>query len=127
MFIGYRIWCWVQPPSTVSESDIGDAPGISSTVGNAVYGALILLGAGGTTLLITALSLISDLIGDMKVGSAYFTSQWCILMVVIATTLLLQSSSAFVYGIMSFTDKLSNGIAIQIIQLTHPCKGSGSK
>lgn len=49
-------------------------------------------------------------------------------MVVIATTLLLlQSSSAFVYGIMSFTDKLSNGIAIQVIQLLHPCKGSGSK
>ena len=36
---------------------------------------------------------------------------------------LLQGSSAFVYGAMSFTDKLSNGIAIQIIQLLHPCKG----
>ena len=35
---------------------------------------------------------------------------------------LLQGSSAFVYGAMSFTDKLSNGIAIQIIQLLHPCK-----
>ena len=109
----------------VSESDFGDAPGISSTVGNAVYGALILLGMGGTTLLITALSLISDLIGDMKVRSIYFSG--ASLMVVIATTLLLQSSSAFVYGIMSFTDKLSNGIAIQVIQLLHPCKGSGSK
>lgn len=70
MFIGYRMWCWVQPPNTVSESDFGDTPDKSSTVGNAVYGALILLGAGGTTLLITALSLISDLIGDMKVRSA---------------------------------------------------------
>ena len=34
----------------------------------------------------------------------------------------LQGSSAFVYGLMSFTDKLSNGVAIQIIQIMHPCK-----
>ena len=39
----------------------------------------------------------------------------------------LQGSSAFVFGAMSFTDKLSSGIAIQIIQLLHPCKGSGPK
>ena len=39
----------------------------------------------------------------------------------------LQGSSAFVFGAMSFTDKLSSGIAIQIIQLMHPCKGSGPK
>ena len=26
------------------------------------------------------------------------------------------------YGAMSFTDKLSNGIAIQVIQALHPCK-----
>ena len=25
------------------------------------------------------------------------------------------------YGAMSFTDKLANGVAIQIIQLCHPC------
>jgi len=33
-----------------------------------------------------------------------------------------QGSSAFVYGLMSFTDKLSSGIAIQVIQALHPCK-----
>jgi hypothetical protein len=32
-------------------------------------------------------------------------------------------SGAFVYGIMSFVDKLSNGIVIQIIELFNPtCK-----
>lgn len=32
-------------------------------------------------------------------------------------------SGAFVYGAMSFSDKLSNGIAIQIIELINPtCK-----
>ena len=34
----------------------------------------------------------------------------------------LQGSGAFVYGLMSFTDKLSNGVAVQIIQALHPCK-----
>ena len=33
----------------------------------------------------------------------------------------LQGSAAFVYGVMSFTDKLSNGIVVQIIQVLHPC------
>jgi len=33
----------------------------------------------------------------------------------------LQESGAFVYGAMSFTDKLSNGIGVQIIQILHPC------
>lgn len=37
-------------------------------------------------------------------------------------SLFLQGSSAFVYGLMSFTDKLSNGAVIQIIQIMHPCK-----
>ena len=32
-----------------------------------------------------------------------------------------QESGAFVYGAMSFTDKLSNGIAIMTIQYLHPC------
>ena len=34
----------------------------------------------------------------------------------------LQTSGAFVYGSMSFTDKLSNGIAVVVIQRLHPCK-----
>lgn len=63
-----------------------------------IYGAMILLGAGASTLLVTSLSMVADLIG-CSVGS-----------------------SAFVYGVMSFADKLSNGVAIQIIQALHPCK-----
>ena len=36
-----------------------------------------------------------------------------------------QETGAFVYGAMSFTDKLSNGIAVQLIQIFHPCNSSG--
>jgi hypothetical protein len=31
----------------------------------------------------------------------------------------LQETGAFVYGAMSFLDKLANGLAVQIIQLFH--------
>ncbi|XP_065911005.1 major facilitator superfamily domain-containing protein 12-like [Dysidea avara] len=61
------------------------------------YGAGVLLGISGSILLVTSLSMTADLI-DRHV-----------------------SSGAFVYGAMSFTDKLANGVAIQIIQLCHPC------
>ena len=36
-----------------------------------------------------------------------------------------QETGAFVYGAMSFTDKLSNGITIQLIQIFHPCNSKG--
>lgn len=36
-----------------------------------------------------------------------------------------QETGAFVYGAMSFTDKLSNGIAVQLIQIFHPCNSEG--
>lgn len=36
-----------------------------------------------------------------------------------------QETSAFVYGAMSFVDKLSNGIAIQLIQVMQPCNEEG--
>lgn len=49
-------------------------------------------GAGGSIILVTSLGITADLIGD-KTGSG-----------------------AFVYGIMSFTDKIANGIAIDVIQ-----------
>ncbi|XP_005999123.1 major facilitator superfamily domain-containing protein 12 [Latimeria chalumnae] len=66
-------------------------------IGHAVYGAAVLLGTGSATILITSLSMTADLIG--------------------ANT----QSGAFVYGAMSFTDKLANGIAVVIIQNLHPC------
>ncbi|XP_041464222.1 major facilitator superfamily domain-containing protein 12-like isoform X1 [Lytechinus variegatus] len=66
-------------------------------IGLQVYGAAILLGAGGSTVLVTSLAFTADLIGCNT------------------------ESGAFVYGAMSFTDKLSNGIAVEIIQLMQPC------
>lgn len=62
-----------------------------------VYGAVILLGLGGSTMLVTSLAMTSDLIACNV------------------------ESGAFVYGAMSFTDKLSNGVAVVLIQHLHPC------
>lgn len=59
-----------------------------------VVGAL--LGIGGSTLLITSLSITADLIGENVEGGA------------------------FVYGFMSLVDKFSNGIIIMIIQESNP-------
>jgi Na+/melibiose symporter-like transporter len=60
--------------------------------------ACILLGIGTSTTNICSFSLTSDLIG------------------------LNTECGAFVYGIMSFTDKLANGIVIAVIQQFNPCK-----
>ncbi|XP_074659678.1 major facilitator superfamily domain-containing protein 12-like [Tubulanus polymorphus] len=62
-----------------------------------IFGAAVLLGSGCSTILITSLSLTADLIADDT------------------------ETSAFVYGAMSFTDKLSNGVAVILIQRFHPC------
>ncbi|XP_046543115.1 major facilitator superfamily domain-containing protein 12-like isoform X1 [Haliotis rubra] len=70
---------------------------ITSASAMQVFGVAVLMGVGGTTMLITSLAMTADLIGNNT------------------------ESGAFVYGAMSFTDKLSNGIAIEIIQLLHPC------
>lgn len=67
----------------------------------ATYGAAVLLGVGGSTLLVTVLTMLADLIGENV------------------------ETGAFVYGAMSFTDKLSNGIAVQLIQIFHPCNSKG--
>ncbi|XP_042335647.1 major facilitator superfamily domain-containing protein 12 [Sceloporus undulatus] len=66
-------------------------------IGVEIYGAAILLGAGSATILVTSLSMTADLIGTNT------------------------HSGAFVYGAMSFTDKVSNGVAVMIIQNLHPC------
>lgn len=57
-----------------------------------IYEVAVLIGFGGAVMLVTSLTLTADLIG--------------------ATT----EASAFVYGVMSFTDKLACGIAIALIQ-----------
>jgi len=61
-----------------------------------IYGVASLFGAGGSTMLITSLAVTADLIGGQV------------------------ESGAFVYGAMSFTDKLANGISVYIIQYLHP-------
>ncbi|XP_067929572.1 major facilitator superfamily domain-containing protein 12-like isoform X2 [Watersipora subatra] len=65
-----------------------------------VMGASALNGIGGSTVLVISLSLTADLIDGNT------------------------ESAAFVYGAMSFTDKLANGLAVQIIQIAHPCKAT---
>ncbi|XP_030607521.1 major facilitator superfamily domain-containing protein 12 [Archocentrus centrarchus] len=66
-------------------------------MGQQVYGAAVLLGAGSATILVISLAMTADLIADQT------------------------QSGAFVYGAMSFTDKLANGAAVMIIQALHPC------
>jgi len=57
-----------------------------------------LYGAASTIILVTSLSLTAELIGENS------------------------TSAAFVYGAMSFTDKVSNGIAVVLIQKFIPCE-----
>ncbi|KAI1891607.1 hypothetical protein AGOR_G00145530 [Albula goreensis] len=66
-------------------------------MGQLIYVAAILLGAGSATILVMSLSMTADLIGDQT------------------------QSGAFVYGAMSFTDKVANGLGVIIIQGLHPC------
>ncbi|XP_066491931.1 major facilitator superfamily domain-containing protein 12 [Tiliqua scincoides] len=70
---------------------------LTNSIGVEVYGAAVLLGAGSATILVTSLSMTADLIGTNT------------------------HSGAFVYGAMSFTDKVANGIAVMVIQNLHPC------
>ncbi|KYM85340.1 putative MFS-type transporter C19orf28 [Atta colombica] len=57
-----------------------------------IYVVAILLGSAGAIMLVTSLGVTSDLIGKNT------------------------ESGAFAYGIMSFTDKLSNGLVVMLIQ-----------
>lgn len=70
---------------------------LNAHMGQQIYGAAILLGAGSATILVMSLSMTADLIGDQT------------------------QSGAFVYGAMSFTDKVANGAAVMLIQILHPC------
>ncbi|XP_068236544.1 major facilitator superfamily domain-containing protein 12-like [Palaemon carinicauda] len=64
-----------------------------------IFAVAALLGIAGSTLLITSLSFTADLIGDNVEGAA------------------------FVYGFMSLTDKISNGVLIMLIQDFNPDEG----
>ncbi|XP_063056488.1 major facilitator superfamily domain-containing protein 12a [Engraulis encrasicolus] len=71
---------------------------LDTHMASSVYGAAVLLGTGSATILVMSLSLTADLIGDQT------------------------QSGAFVYGAMSFTDKLANGLVVMLIQGLHPCQ-----
>lgn len=70
---------------------------LADNLGLAVYGAAVLLGAGCATILVTSLAMTADLIGPHT------------------------HSGAFVYGAMSFSDKVANGLAVMAVQSLHPC------
>uniref|UniRef100_A0A8C5U1A3 Major facilitator superfamily domain containing 12 n=1 Tax=Malurus cyaneus samueli TaxID=2593467 RepID=A0A8C5U1A3_9PASS len=70
---------------------------LARPMGAEIYGLAVLLGAGSATILVTSLSMTADLIGTNT------------------------HNSAFVYGAMSFTDKMANGLAVMAIQNLHPC------
>ncbi|XP_075935150.1 major facilitator superfamily domain-containing protein 12a isoform X2 [Anarhichas minor] len=70
---------------------------LDEKMGERVYGAAVLLGAGSATVLVISLAMTAELIANQT------------------------QSGAFVYGAMSFTDKLANGAAVMIIQALHPC------
>ncbi|XP_053503260.1 major facilitator superfamily domain-containing protein 12 isoform X1 [Ictalurus furcatus] len=70
---------------------------LDTHMGDGVYGAAVLLGTGSATILVMSLSMTADLIADQT------------------------QSGAFVYGAMSFTDKVANGVGVIIIQGLHPC------
>ncbi|KAJ8418961.1 hypothetical protein AAFF_G00004600 [Aldrovandia affinis] len=70
---------------------------LDMNMGESIYGAAVLLGAGSATILVMSLSMTADLIGEQT------------------------QSGAFVFGAMSFTDKVANGLGVIIIQGLHPC------
>ncbi|XP_066889254.1 major facilitator superfamily domain-containing protein 12 isoform X8 [Kogia breviceps] len=70
---------------------------LADELGVAVYVVAVLLGVGCATVLVTSLAMTADLIGPHT------------------------HSGAFVYGAMSFSDKVANGLAVMAIQSLHPC------
>ncbi|XP_061588685.1 major facilitator superfamily domain-containing protein 12a [Cololabis saira] len=74
---------------------------LDAKMGQQIFGAAVLLGTGSATILVISLAMTAELIADQT------------------------QSGAFVYGAMSFTDKLANGIAVMLIQTLHPCHSGG--
>lgn len=64
---------------------------LTPATANFVYASSWLVGMGNTLIMVTSVCIVGDLVGD-------------------------QTNGAFVYGAMSFTDKLSNGLVIIVIQ-----------
>lgn len=93
-------------------------------MGEKVYGAAVLLGVGSATILVISLAMTAELIADQTVPTKDQTvkSQRCFTLMFNLMFVSLQQSGAFVYGAMSFTDKLANGLAVMLIQALHPCQ-----
>lgn len=91
---------------------------LNNTSAMQVFGAAILIGIGSTTLLVTSLSMIADVIGHHTVRFICLLCRYCNLLNYLI--IVLQSSSAFVYGVMSFGDKLSSGIVLMFVQALEP-------
>ena len=66
----FRFWPEYGPDNVHShnnDTSYGHLPDMKITE-NLIYGAAVLTGVGGTTLLVTSLSMVSDLIGDKCVS-----------------------------------------------------------
>ncbi|KAI6187703.1 hypothetical protein M3Y98_00273300 [Aphelenchoides besseyi] len=74
-----------------------------------IYFIALLMGTAQSTLLISSLGATAQLINKNTVS-------YCSL----SRIIVIQESGAFVYGSMSFLDKLSNGFAYQLIELINP-------
>lgn len=96
---------------------------LTNELGVAVYVAAVLLGTGCATILVTSLAMTADLIGPHTVGLlgrarlGLETKAWD----ADPLSVFPQHSGAFVYGAMSFSDKVANGLAVMAIQSLHPC------
>ncbi|XP_056233988.1 major facilitator superfamily domain-containing protein 12 [Seriola aureovittata] len=76
---------------------------VDKTMGSErIYGVAVLLGSGSATILVMSLSMTATLIGEQT------------------------QSGAFVYGSMSLTDKVANGVGVIIIQTIRPCSSTQS-
>lgn len=98
---------------------------LADRLGVAVYVAAGLLGMGCATILVTSLAMTADLIGPHTVGlvggAGWGLGTGAGVWVLSPRARVLQHSGAFVYGAMSFSDKVANGLAVMVIQSLHPC------
>ena len=98
---------------------------LADELGVAVYVVAVLLGTGCATILVTSLAMTADLIGPHTVGLLSRSGlglgtraeAWEAEPLPVSP----QHSGAFVYGAMSFSDKVANGLAVMAIQSLHPC------
>ncbi|KAH0625873.1 hypothetical protein JD844_034228 [Phrynosoma platyrhinos] len=98
-------------------------------IGVEIYGAAILLGAGSATILVTSLSMTSDLIGTntTKLRSPP-PSALCFSKAKLSLfSFPIQHSGAFVFGAMSFTDKVANGVAVMMMSPLRGWRGPKQK